>query len=190
MAPTRRWQVAAVGRGCVKTKTDLAVNQFCKIQTFKSRRFESRLEFLARFARFAKAPSVFTQPRPSVARCSQFPVSTPYRRSLPAAIGLAKWWRVVFLIHCRQLMCKASRSRNINRKITTTASHSRIEFRNWRDGLRAVGVGASAPTGGDLAGSPADVAVTAKAKPIAAPANATTIPAVPDHFPLLYLPRL
>jgi len=87
-------------------------------------------------------------------------------------------------------MCKASRSRNINRKITTTASHSRIEFRNWRDGLRAVGVGASAPTGGDLAGSPADVAVTAKAKPIAAPANATTIPAVPDHFPLLYLPRL
>jgi len=98
MAPTRRWQVAAVGRGCVKTKTDLAVNQFCKIQTFKSRRFESRLEFLARFARFAKAPSVFTQPRPSVARCSQFPVSTPYRRSLPAAIGLAKWWRVVFLI--------------------------------------------------------------------------------------------
>jgi hypothetical protein len=110
-------------------------------------------------------------------------------RSPPAAIGPANRWRV-FLIHCRQLMCKASRSRNINRKITTTASHSRIEFRNWRDGLRAVGVGASTSIGEDLAGSPTDVAVTAKAKPTAAPANATTIPAAPDHFPLLYLPRL
>jgi hypothetical protein len=48
----------------VKTKTDLAVNQFCKIQTLKSRRFESRLGFLARFAQFAKVPRVFTQPRP------------------------------------------------------------------------------------------------------------------------------
>jgi hypothetical protein len=55
------------GRGCVKTKTDLAVNQFCKIQTLKSRRFESRLGFLARFAQFAKVPRVLTQPRPAVA---------------------------------------------------------------------------------------------------------------------------
>jgi hypothetical protein len=48
------------GRGCVKTKTDLVENQFCEIQTSKSRRFESRLGFLARFAQFAKVPSVFT----------------------------------------------------------------------------------------------------------------------------------
>ena len=53
----------ASGRGCVKTKTDLAVNQFCKIQTSKSRRFESRLGFLARFAQIAKVPRVVTQPR-------------------------------------------------------------------------------------------------------------------------------
>jgi uncharacterized protein (DUF4415 family) len=52
------------GRGCVKTKTDLAVKQFCKIQTSKSRRFESRLGFLARFAQFAKVPRVLTPPRP------------------------------------------------------------------------------------------------------------------------------
>jgi uncharacterized protein (DUF4415 family) len=53
-----------IGRGCVKTKTDLAVKQFCKIQTSKSRRFESRLGFLARFAQFAKVPRVLTPPRP------------------------------------------------------------------------------------------------------------------------------
>jgi hypothetical protein len=52
------------GRGYVKTKVDLAVNQFCKIQTSKSRRFEPRLEFLARFDQFAKVPGVFAQPRP------------------------------------------------------------------------------------------------------------------------------
>jgi hypothetical protein len=51
------------GRGCVKTKTDLAVKQFCKIPTSKSRRFESRLGFLARFAQFAKVPRVLTQVR-------------------------------------------------------------------------------------------------------------------------------
>ena len=38
------------GRDCVKTKIDLAVNKFCKIQTLKSRRFEPRLGFLADFA--------------------------------------------------------------------------------------------------------------------------------------------
>src|ERR1039457_917753 len=58
---------AAFGRGRVKTKTDLAVNQFCKIQSSKSRRFESRLGFLARFAQFAKVPRVLTQPRPVAA---------------------------------------------------------------------------------------------------------------------------
>ncbi len=52
----------------VKTKTDLAVNQFCKIQTSKLRRFESLLGFLARFAQCAKVPRVFTQPRPSAVR--------------------------------------------------------------------------------------------------------------------------
>ncbi len=56
-----------IGRGCGKTKTDLAVNQFCKIQTSKSRRFESRLGFMARFAQFAKVPRVLTQPRPLLA---------------------------------------------------------------------------------------------------------------------------
>ena len=50
----------ASSRGCAKTKTDLAVKQFCKIQTSKSRRFESRLGFLARFAQFAKVPRVLT----------------------------------------------------------------------------------------------------------------------------------
>jgi hypothetical protein len=50
------------GRGRVKTKTDFAVNQFCKIQTSKSRRIESSLGFLAHFAQFAKAPRVFTRP--------------------------------------------------------------------------------------------------------------------------------
>src|ERR1700690_3672663 len=34
-------RMAAIDRGRVKTKTDLAVNQFCKIRTSKSRRFES-----------------------------------------------------------------------------------------------------------------------------------------------------
>jgi hypothetical protein len=57
-------RVAAIDRGCVKTKTELAVKEFCKIQTSKSRRFESRLGFLARFAQFAKVPRVLTQPRP------------------------------------------------------------------------------------------------------------------------------
>ncbi len=64
-----------IGRGCVKTKTDLAVNQFCKIQTSTSRTFELRVGFFARFAQFAKVPRVLTQPRPSVARRRQFPVS-------------------------------------------------------------------------------------------------------------------
>ena len=59
-----------MGRGCVKTKTDLAVNQFCKIHTSKSHRFEPRLGFLARFDQFAKVPSVFTQPRPGAAPCA------------------------------------------------------------------------------------------------------------------------
>jgi hypothetical protein len=56
--------VTAVGRGCVKTKTDVAANQFCKVQTSKSYRFETRLGFFARFAQFAKVPRVFKQPRP------------------------------------------------------------------------------------------------------------------------------
>jgi hypothetical protein len=47
-----------------KNKTDLAVNKFCKIQTSKSRRFEPRLGFFARFDQFTKVPRVFTQPRP------------------------------------------------------------------------------------------------------------------------------
>jgi hypothetical protein len=61
------------GRGCVKRKTDLAVNQVCRIQTSKSRRFDSRLGFLTRISRFAKVPSLFTQPRPRVRIGSQTP---------------------------------------------------------------------------------------------------------------------
>jgi hypothetical protein len=38
----------------VKTKTDLAVNQFCKIHNSKSRRIEPRSGFLARFDHFAE----------------------------------------------------------------------------------------------------------------------------------------
>jgi hypothetical protein len=49
-----------IGRRCVKTKTELAVYQFCKIQTSKSRRFESHKGFFARFAQIAKVPKVFT----------------------------------------------------------------------------------------------------------------------------------
>jgi hypothetical protein len=58
-------RTTGLDRGCVKTKTDLAVNPFCKIQTSKSRRFELGLGFLARFVQFAKVPRVFTRPRPS-----------------------------------------------------------------------------------------------------------------------------
>src|SRR5271168_4106030 len=57
---SREAHQAGSGRGGVKTKTDLAVNQICKIQTSKSRRFESRLGLFARFSKFAKAPGVFT----------------------------------------------------------------------------------------------------------------------------------
>src|SRR5208283_613799 len=56
----------------LKTKTDLAVNQFCKIQTLKSRRFESRMGFLASFAPFAKVPRVFSLGHflpPTLLRC-------------------------------------------------------------------------------------------------------------------------
>jgi hypothetical protein len=49
---------------CEKTKTDLAVNLFGRIQTSKSRRFEPRLGFLTRFDHFAKVLRVFTQSRP------------------------------------------------------------------------------------------------------------------------------
>jgi hypothetical protein len=51
-------------RGCVKTKTDLAVKRFCEIQSSKFGRFETRLGFLAHFAQFAEVSRVFTQPRP------------------------------------------------------------------------------------------------------------------------------
>jgi hypothetical protein len=55
---------AADGRGCVKSKADLAVNQFCEMQTSKSRRFEPRLGLFLRFDQFAKVSRFFTQPRP------------------------------------------------------------------------------------------------------------------------------
>lgn len=78
---------AARGRGCAKTKTDLAVNQFCKIQTSKSRRFESRLGFLARLAQFAKVPRVFTQPRPLSGSCTG--IAAP---------------KETFTVHCRSVL--------------------------------------------------------------------------------------
>ena len=64
--PSSKLPVASVSNGSrlmEKTKTDLAVNQFCRIQTSKSRRFEPRLGFLTRFDQFAKVPRVFTQSR-------------------------------------------------------------------------------------------------------------------------------
>jgi hypothetical protein len=59
LAPELPFVTGRRGSRLCKTKTDLAVNKFCKIQTSKPLRFEPRLGFLARFAQFAKVPSVF-----------------------------------------------------------------------------------------------------------------------------------
>jgi hypothetical protein len=47
-----------------KNKNRPRCKSICRIQSRKSRRFETRLGFLAGFAQFSEVPGVFTQPRP------------------------------------------------------------------------------------------------------------------------------